>query len=72
MKKVNFILLILIFTIISGCQTTGEKVFSGSYGKVLYTDNDWNLDFYDNCGMPKSNSVKWIKGTKNNFIRFQL
>ena len=72
MKKVKFILLTLIFITIFGCQTTKKKVFSGSYGKVLYTDKDWNLDFYSNCGMPKSNSVKWIKGKNNNFIRFQL
>ena len=72
MKKVNIIFLILIFAIISGCKTTGERIFPGSHGKFLYTDNDWNLDFYDNWGMPKSSSVKWIKGTKNNFIRFQL
>ena len=72
MKKVKFILLTLIFITISGCQTTKEKIFSGSYGKVLYTDKDWNLDFYNNCGMPKSNSVKWIKDKNNNFIRFQL
>ena len=38
-----------------------------------YSDDDWNLTFYDNCGMPKGDSVSlWKEEGNSNFIRFQL
>ena len=37
-----------------------------------YSDDDWNLTFYDNCGMPTGGSVRWIEEENNKFIRFQL
>jgi len=59
MKK---IFVILSFLILSGCQTTG-----GMEG----IDKDWNVDFYDNCGLPKD-SLKTIEEDGNKFLRFQL
>ena len=35
-------------------------------------DKDWNVNFYDNCGMPKYDSMRWIEEGGNKFIRFQL
>ena len=35
-------------------------------------DDDWNLSFYDDCGLPKSDSIQWIEEGENKFIRFQL
>jgi hypothetical protein len=37
-----------------------------------YKDDDWNTTFYDNCGMPTGDSVRWIEEENNKFIRFQL
>ena len=59
MKRLLPILSIL-FLALSGCQTTGGN------------DKDWNLSFYDNCGMPKIDSMQWIEEGGNKFIRFQL
>ena len=47
-----------LFLALSACQTGNDK--------------DWNLSFYDNCGMPQSDSIQWIEQGKNKFIRFQL
>ena len=59
MKRL-LILPVLLLTL-SACET-------GPY----YSDDDWNLTFYDNCGMPKGDSVRWIEEENNKFIRFQL
>ena len=48
------------------------QVFEASKGRMGYSDDDWNLKFYDNCGMPKNSSVQWIEEGKNKFLRFQL
>lgn len=36
------------------------------------SDSDWNISFYDNCGMPSRNSTQWLKEDGNRFIRFTL
>ena len=59
MKRLLPILPVLLLAL-SGCQTTGGN------------DKDWNLSFYDNCGMPKFDSMQWIEEGGNKFIRFQL
>jgi hypothetical protein len=59
MKK---IFVILSFLILSGCQTTG-----GMEG----IDKDWDVGFYDNCGLPKE-TLKTIEEDGNKFLRFQL
>jgi hypothetical protein len=59
MKK---IFVILSFLILSGCQTTG-----GMEG----IDKDWDVGFYDNCGLPKD-TLKTIEEDGNKFLRFQL
>lgn len=58
MKRLLPILSVLVL-ILSGCQTTGGN------------DKDWNVHFYDNCGMPK-NAMRWIQDGENKFVRFQL
>ena len=40
--------------------------------KQKLTEDDWNLTFYENCSMPKMDSLQWIKEGKNKFIRFRL
>ena len=59
MKK---IFVILSFLILSSCQTTG-----GMKG----IDKDWDVGFYDNCGLPKD-TLKTIEEDGNKFLRFQL
>ena len=59
MKRLLPVLSILVL-ILSGGQTTGGN------------DKDWNVNFYDNCGMPKNDSMQWIEEGGNKFIRFQL
>jgi hypothetical protein len=66
------ILPVLLLTL-SACETgEGGHVFEASFGRTQYSDDDWNLTFYDNCGMPKGDSVRWIEEENNKFIRFQL
>jgi hypothetical protein len=59
MKRLLSIFSVLLL-VLSACQKTGGN------------DKDWNLSFYDNCGMPSMDSVEWIKEGDNEFIRFQL
>jgi len=35
-------------------------------------DSDWNISFYDSCGMPSRNSTRWLTEDDNKFIRFTL
>ena len=66
------ILPVLLLTL-SACETgEGGHVFEASFGRTQYSDDDWNLTFYDNCGMPKGDSVRWLEKGNNKFIRFQL
>ena len=51
---------ISIFGFIIGCQST------------LGNDTDWDLMFYDNCGMPQDDSMEWIEKNGKKFIRFRL
>ena len=41
-----------------------------------FTDTDWNMEFNDHCGFPKTegdyHSVKWAKDGQNKFLRFEL
>ena len=69
MKKLLPVLPILVL-ILSGCQTTGHQW--NTHGKPIHTDDDWNLTFYENCSLPKMDSLQWIKEGKNKFIRFRL
>lgn len=69
MKRLLPILPFLVI-ILSGCQTTGYQW--NTHGKPIHTDDDWNLTFYENCSLPKMDSLQWIKEGKNKFIRFRL
>ncbi len=64
--------LLLVALILSGCHGSGENVFEPTDKGRKYTDHDWNLEFYDNCGLPTNRSVQWIKEDENKFIRFRL
>ena len=57
MKRLLPILPVLLLAL-SACQTGNDK--------------DWNLSFYNNCGMPRGDSMQWIEQGENKFIRFQL
>jgi hypothetical protein len=37
-----------------------------------FSDPDWNISFYDNCGLPSWNSVQWISEGHDRFIRIKL
>ena len=41
-----------------------------------FTDTDWNMEFNDHCGFPKTegdyHSVKWAKDGQNKYLRFEL
>jgi hypothetical protein len=74
LKKLGLIVVVVALVLSasqSACET-GEHVFEASFVRTQYSDDDWNLMFYDNCGMPKSDSVRWIEKGNNKFIRFQL
>ena len=42
------------------------------FGKTTYTDNDWNVSFYENCELPEYSSTQWIEEEGERFLRFTL
>ncbi len=69
-------LLLIIIVFLAGCKTTSDGLSSAWYfdtaGSTTYRDKDWNVEFYDNCGLPESSSVRWITEGKETFLRFTL
>lgn len=69
-------LLLIIIVFLAGCKTSSDMVSSAGYfdtaGKTIYQDKDWNLEFYDNCGLLESSSVRWVTEGKETFLRFTL
>ena len=69
-------LLLIIIVFLAGCKTSSDMISSAGYfdtgGKPTYQDKDWNVEFYDNCGLPESSSVRWVTEGKETFIRFTL
>ena len=73
MRKFLF-LIIIVF--LAGCKTTSGGISPAGYfdtgGRTTYQDKDWNLEFYDNCGLPESSSVRWVTEGNETFLRFTL
>ena len=71
----KFLLLIFI-VFLAGCKTSSDMISVAGYfdtgGKTTYQDKDWNLEFYDNCDLPDSSSVRWVTEGKETFLRFTL
>lgn len=69
-------LLLIIIVFLAGCKTSSDMVSSAGYfdtgGRITYQDKDWNVEFYDNCGLPESSSVRWVTEGKETFLRFTL
>ena len=69
-------LLLIIIVFLAGCKTTSDGNSPARYfdtgGRTTYQDKDWNLEFYDNCGLPESSSVRWVTEGKETFLRFTL
>ncbi|MCY3822748.1 MAG: heparin lyase I family protein [Nitrospinae bacterium] len=69
-------LLLIIIVFLAGCKTSSDMVSSARYfdtgGRTTYQDKDWNIEFYDNCGLPESSSVRWVTEGKETFLRFTL
>ena len=69
-------LLLIIIVFLAGCKTASGGISSAGYfdtsGKTTYQDKDWNVEFYDNCGLPESSSVRWVTEGKETFLRFTL
>lgn len=70
------LLLLTMIIILAGCKAPSIGITPAGYfnvgGKFTYQDDDWNLEFYDNCGMPNSSSAQWITEGKETFLRFTL
>ena len=70
------LLLLIIIVFLAGCKTSSDMISSSGYfdtgGSTTYQDKDWNVEFYDNCGLPESSSVKWVTEGKETFLRFTL
>ncbi len=69
MKRLLSILPVLLLSL-SECQTASHQF--NAYEKTTHTDDDWNLTFYENCRMPRSDSVRWIEEGERRFLRFQV
>ncbi len=71
----KFLLLICI-VFLAGCKTTSKGISAAMYfdttSRQTYQDKDWNLEFYDNCGLPDSSSVRWVTEGNETFLRFTL
>lgn len=69
-------LLLMVIVFVAGCKAPSIGITPAGYfdvgDKFTYQDDDWNLEFYDNCGMPNSSSVQWITEGKETFLRFTL
>ena len=69
-------LLLIIIVFLAGCKTPSIGITPAGYfnvgDKFTYQDDDWNLEFYDNCGLPESSSVRWVTEGKETFLRFTL
>ncbi len=69
-------LLLIIIVFLAGCKTSSDLASTAGYfdtgGRTIYRDKDWNLEFYDNCGLPESASIRWITEGKETFLRFTL
>ena len=69
-------LLLIIIVFLAGCKTSSDLVSSTGYfdtgGRTTYQDKDWNVEFYDNCDLPDSSSVRWVTEGKETFLRFTL
>ena len=69
-------LLLIIIVFLAGCKTSSDMVSSDGYfdtgGNTTYQDKDWNLEFYENCDLPDSSSVRWVTEGKETFLRFTL
>ena len=69
-------LLLIIIVFLAGCKTSSGGISSAGYfetgGNTTYQDKDWNLELYDNCGLPESSSVRWVTEGKETFLRFTL
>jgi len=66
MKKITHqLIVVLLLTVLTACECLAE-----------FTDTDWNITFYDNCGFPVTDgeyqSVKWVTEGKNKLLRFEL
>ena len=42
------------------------------FDKTSYKGRDWNVEFYDNCGLPEYSSVDWVDEGGERFLRFIL
>ena len=71
----KFILLIII-VFLAGCKTSSDMISSAGYfdtgSKTTYQDKDWNVEFYENCDLPDSSSIRWVTEGKETFLRFTL
>lgn len=69
-------LLLIIIVFLAGCKTSSDMVSSAGHfdtaGRTTYRDKDWNVGFYDNCGLPESSSARWVTEGKETFLRFTL
>lgn len=69
-------LLLIIIVFLAGCKTSSDMISAAGYfdtsGRTTYRDKDWNVEFYDNCGLPESSSARWVTEGKETFLRFTL
>lgn len=69
-------LILIIIVFLAGCKTSSDMVSSAGYfdtsDRTTYQGSDWNLEFYDNCGLPESSSIRWVTEGKETFLRFTL
>ncbi|MDE0330635.1 MAG: heparin lyase I family protein [Nitrospinae bacterium] len=69
-------LLLIIIVFLAGCKTSSEMLSTAGYfdtgGSTTYQDKDWNIAFYDNCGLPESSSARWVTEGGETFLRFTL
>ena len=69
-------LLLIIIVFLAGCKTTTDGISSAGYfdtgGRTTYQDKDWNVEFYENCDLPDSHSIRWVTEGKETYLRFTL
>ena len=69
-------LLLIIIVFLAGCKTASDGISPAGHfdtgRRTTYQDSDWNVEFYDNCGLPESSSARWVTEGNETFLRFTL
>lgn len=73
LRATTFVMAVVLFAgAPAAADWTPGRSFDDYFSKTAYKDRDWNVTFYDNCGLPQYSSVDWVREEGEKFLRFTL